>query len=115
MYYSKSVFFMLNFNSVRVYLQANYLFLKSYYSATRSPERNHFRHYYSLLRSQRGNQQRCQTSVFKVSKQLFKERKKKGKNLFHFERPSEIEREERQRQKITSFVQISLIEARPNK
>lgn len=81
MYYSKSVFFMLNFNSVRVYLQANYLFLKSYYSATRSPERNHFRHYYSLLRSQRGNQQRCQTSVFKVSKQLFKERKKREKSV----------------------------------
>lgn len=72
---------MLNFNSVRVYLQANYLFLKSYYSATRSPERNHFRHYYSLLRSQRGNQQRCQTSVFKVSKQLFKERKKREKSV----------------------------------
>lgn len=81
MYYSKSVFFMLNFNSVRVYLQANYLFLKSYYSATRSPERNHFRHNYSLLRSQRGNQQRCQTSVFKVSKQLFKERKKREKSV----------------------------------
>lgn len=44
-----------------------------------------------------------------------RKKKKKGKNLFHFERPSEIEREERQRQKITSFVQISLIEARPNK
>lgn len=52
---------------------------------------------------------------FQSFQTIVQRKKKKGKNLFHFERPSEIEREERQRQKITSFVQISLIEARPNK
>lgn len=67
---------MLNFNSV--YLQANYLFLKSYYSATRLPERNHFRHYYSIAGKE--NQPEMSNKRFQSFQTIVRKegRKKKG-------------------------------------
>lgn len=71
---------MLNFNSV--YLQANYLFLKSYYSATRLPERNHFRHYYSIAGKE--NQPEMSNKRFQSfqNNRSKRRKEKKGGNLF---------------------------------